>query len=339
LFGLAKLATIGSGAGRVLMLNRDTLRPLAIAGLRHTFQGGQSTANLRARCIELWRLVDRQGASLTNREDAMAVIAMTREMATRGKDVAAGLSERLGLTVMHHELVEHDIAQRAGMRESEVHRFLEGEASVFERWKIDRKRLSRYTAEEILELAVNGNVLIRGWGATYLLRSVPHVICVRICAPMAFREKVLMERLNIKDRDLARAEIVGNDKAHNRTMQKMFGVDWMEATLYAIVLNTARVPVKDCVEHIVRLTECPPFQETTESCTRLRDALILSRVRSALDRRFGGIEATVSSSKVTLTGATSNEQLIVEAVRLVHTIDGVKGVESRIRHIAFQPSM
>jgi len=55
----------------------------------------------------------------------MAVIAMTREMATLSKDVAAGLAERLRLTVVHHELVEHDIAGRAGIRESEVHRFLE----------------------------------------------------------------------------------------------------------------------------------------------------------------------------------------------------------------------
>src|SRR5262245_44432964 len=117
----------------------------------------------------------------------MAVIAMTREMATLGKDVTAGLAERLGLKVVHHELVEHDIAERSGMRESEVHRFLEGEASLLERWRIDRHKLSRYTAQEILELAAKGNVLIRGWGATFLLRKVPHVLCVRICAPMPFR--------------------------------------------------------------------------------------------------------------------------------------------------------
>ena len=53
----------------------------------------------------------------------MAIIAMTREMATLGQDVAAGLAERLGLDVVHHELVAQDIAGRAGMRESEVQRF------------------------------------------------------------------------------------------------------------------------------------------------------------------------------------------------------------------------
>jgi cytidylate kinase len=266
----------------------------------------------------------------------MAVIAMTREMATLGRNVAAGLAEQLGLTIVHHELVERDIAERAGLPESEVHRFLEGETSLLQRWKIDKKRLSRYTAHEILELAVKGNVLIRGWGATYLLRSVPHVVSVRICAPMEFRESVLMERLGTTDQNLARSEIIRNDAAHNYTMQRLFAVHWKDPTLYTIVLNTARVPVRHCVEQLVRLTESPPFQETAQSRSMLMDALLLARVRSVLDDRFGGIEPKICSGKVTLTGATTDERLIVEAVRLVHSVDGVCGVESRMSHIAFQ---
>ena len=275
----------------------------------------------------------------------MAVIAMTREMATLGKDVAAGLAERLNLNIVHHELVERDIAQRAGMRESEVHRLLEGEASLLERWKIDRKRLSRYTAQEILELAVKGNVLIRGWGATYLLRFVPHVICVRICAPMPFRQQVLMKRIGSQDEVVVRSEIEANDAAHHGTMRKLFGIDWMDASLYAIVLNTARISVQDCVEHIVRLATSAPFQETPHSRAALIDRLILSRVRAALEQRFGagatalgGIEAKVSSGKVTLTGATCDERIIVDVVRLMHSVDGVAAVESKVTHIAFRPA-
>ena len=267
----------------------------------------------------------------------MAVIAMTREMATLGKDVAAGLAERLGLTVVHHEVVEHDIAERAGMRESEVHRFLEGEASLFERWRIDSNRLSRYTAQEILELAAKGNVLIRGWGATYLLRAVPHVMCVRICAPMLFREQVLMERLGITDRVAAHREIERNDAAHNATMHRMFGVDGLDTTLYANVLNTARVPVEACVEQIAHLVRSPAFQETAEARRALLDELILTRVRAALDQRFGsgvdilgGVDATVSAGKVTLTGAARKQQVSADAVRLVQAIEGVTGVENNI---------
>ena len=70
----------------------------------------------------------------------------------------------------------------------------------------------------------------------------------------------------------------------------------------------------------------------------LIDDLILSRVRAAIDQRFAGIEALVKSGKVILTSGSSDERMIVEAIRLVHSIEGVAGVESQIRHIAFQPS-
>ena len=62
----------------------------------------------------------------------MPVIAMTREMGSLGKDVAAGLTDQLGLAVVHHELVEHHLAERLGVKESTVHRYLEGEASLLE---------------------------------------------------------------------------------------------------------------------------------------------------------------------------------------------------------------
>ena len=270
----------------------------------------------------------------------MAVIAMTREMATLGKDVAAGLAERLGLQVVHHELVEHDIAERAGMRESEVHRFLEGEASLLSRWRIDRSKLSRYTAQEILELAARGNVLIRGWGATYLLRDVPHVVSVRICAPMRFRMRVLMKRMSIADPAAARREIERNDAAHNGTIQRMFGVEWTDASLYAITLNTARVPPEDCVEHIARLCESAAFRETEESRAALTDQLIEGRVRSMLGERFGassnivGIDVSVTNRSVTLSGAISDEHLIADIVGKVRAVEGVANVESQIRYLS-----
>lgn len=273
----------------------------------------------------------------------MAVIAMTREMATRGSEVAASLANRLGLAIVHHEIVEHDIAERAGMPESEVHRFLEGETSLLERWTLDRKRMSRFTAQEILELALKGNVLIRGWGATYLLKSVPHVICVRICAPMLFRERVLIERLGVGIAENARREIERSDAAHNGTMQRLFGIDWEDPSLYAIVLNTARVPVEDCVEHIVRLAESATFQETARSRNVLMDQVILFRARAAMDRQFGAkslqncLDVHVFSGKVLLTGATTDQQMIVDAVRLLQRVEGVTTVESKVAHVAFVP--
>ena len=272
----------------------------------------------------------------------MAVIAMTREMGTLGKDVVAGLAERLGLEVIQHGLVERNIAETSGLPENKVHRFLEGEASLLERWRMDRRRMRCCTAQEIFELAAKGNVLIRGWGSVYLLRSVPHVLSVRICAPMEFREAVLMQRLGLKDRAAARREIERDDATHNRTMQRMFGIDWTDPAHYTIVLNTARVPVQECVDWIVRLVQSPAFAETEESKAELMNQLISARVRSALERHFGSdagalIKTEVKAGQVMLTGQMVDAHYIAEAVRLVRSVEGVTGVKSHIVPIGFQP--
>ena len=46
--------------------------------------------------------------------------------------------------------------------------------------------------------------VIRGWGATLLLRSVPHVPCVRIMRPFAQRVEWLMKQLDTDDTELFR---------------------------------------------------------------------------------------------------------------------------------------
>jgi len=62
-------------------------------------------------------------------------------------------------------------------------------------------------------LAQRGNVLIKGWGAATLLRDMPQVISARVCAPMEFRVRVMMERLGRKDAGAVREEIERFDAA------------------------------------------------------------------------------------------------------------------------------
>ena len=258
----------------------------------------------------------------------MAVIAMTREMGSLGKDVAAGLAEQMGLTVVHQELVEHHLAEKLGVQESTVHRYLEGEASLLERWKIDKHKLSRFTAEEILELAQKGNVIIRGWGATGVLRHIPHVLRVRVCADMGFRERVMTQRLGI-DAAAARREIDRSDAAHGAIVRSFFGVDWQNPLIYHLVLNTGSVPIETCVTIVRLLAERPEFQEADETRSVLADKLVESRVRAALGDAFATpVDIRVEKGKVTLTGTTMGPIGNVEEV--VRSVPGVTDVENRV---------
>ena len=169
----------------------------------------------------------------------MPVIAMTREMGSQGKDIAIGLAERLGMHIVHHNLIEHDLSDTLNCEESDVHRFLEGKLKFLERWSPQQQKLSTYTVSEILELASQGNVIIRGWGSAQILRPVTHVICIRVCAPLAQRIQTLMERMEITDRETAKREIYHNDAAQEGVLKRIVHTDWRDPWLYDLVINTS----------------------------------------------------------------------------------------------------
>jgi cytidylate kinase len=161
-------------------------------------------------------------------------------------DVAAGLAATLGLKVIQSDTVAKCIAERLGVDEGAVLRYVNGSASVLKRWRIDRRKLFHYAAEETLRLAQRGNVLIKGWGVATLLCDLPGVISVRVCAPMDFWVRVLMDRLGTNVRE----QIERYDAARTRTMRAYFNVEEEDPRLYHIVLNTQRLSIEACVKTI-----------------------------------------------------------------------------------------
>jgi cytidylate kinase len=103
-------------------------------------------------------------------ESAMTVIAMTREIGSHGSEVAAGVAAELGLEIINSEIVVPHIAGNLGLEHSSVQRYVDGKATLFDRWQIDTRKLSQHTLDHILNLALKDNVLIRGWGAAACFR-------------------------------------------------------------------------------------------------------------------------------------------------------------------------
>ena len=271
----------------------------------------------------------------------MPVIAMTREMGSLGRDVAEGLAKELELKLIYHEIVD-SLAEKMRMPQSAVLRCLQGKAKVLERLRVDMNRLSLYTAEEVFDLAIQGNLMIRGWGATYLLRSVSHVVCVRLCAPIELRAKRIMERMGIDDPAVALGEARRNDAAHANAMQRRFAVNWDDPVHYDEVLNTGRFSVENCIDQIKDLLRLPTFQETLQSRAHLANLALSAHVSAALknnpetSRVRVSVEAgnNADAGHLVLRGIVlhDNEKRLVEA--LASSVPGVRLVENQLRLMA-----
>lgn len=265
----------------------------------------------------------------------MAIIAMTREMGTLGKEVARAFARRMGYAVLHHELVEDSDERAEHDEESEVFRFLEGSEEELDKWRNNRTKGGYLTPEEVLEIALEGDVLVRGWGATKLLESVPNVLAVRVCAPMAFRVEQMRQRLGIDERT-ARREIERSDAAHSRTFLRFFGTDWGDPSHYDLVLNTAHLTPERCADILYDAAANPAFQETAETRSELHDRLLQARITAAfhadhmLGRHGRHIQVAVADAEVRLYGVVVDGLSRQLAERVAAAQQGVRNLRNEI---------
>lgn len=263
----------------------------------------------------------------------MTVIAMTQEMGSLGKDVALGLADALGLSLVRDEIAEH-VAQELKTHTSVIGRYLEGQTGLRERLGTSRRSLAVYSAEEVFEHAAKDNVLIRGWGGSYLLRPVKHVLSVRVCATFEQRVKWLMERLNTDDQKFAQEEIRRSDATRTAHIRRLFNKTWGDPLDYDVVLNTGRVSVENCIEVVKVMVRLPEFQPTTKSLNCLANLTLAANVRAALRRdpstEHSQISVEADDCKVTLSGTVVDEEEGKACETAAANVQGVREVDCQL---------
>ena len=265
----------------------------------------------------------------------MPLIAMTREMGSLGKDVAAGIAQRANKKVVYHEIIE-PLANKMRLRKSHVERFLEGKSGIWERLTTDRTSLSIFTADETFRfLRDDSTAVIRGWGAMHLLRNIPHVIRVRVCAPFDTRVARMMERLGTDNRETVENEIHLSEEAHSAITKRHFGVNWKDPENYDLVLCTDRLSVDDCVDEVEGMMKRPRFQETQDSIRLVTNLALEWAVRSALrrDTRTTEVGITVEclDGVVRLLGVVDDADQAMAVEDIVRAVEGVKDVDNQLR--------
>jgi len=267
----------------------------------------------------------------------MPVIAMTRELGSLGNEVAEGLAKELGLKLVRHELIER-LAHKTRLPASAILRCIDGRATLFERLRADLDRLYLYAEEEILGLAAAGDVVIRGWGANHLLRSISHVLCVRVCAPLELRAARVMDVFGLDDIAQARDKVRDSDAACDATMQRRFGELWHQAARHDIVLNTEHVDAGRCIAQIKRALQFPEYQPTPESLARMRALSLAAQIRAALrqERTTANFNVSVEARRnddpghVTLRGTVLDESERRAAEIVALRCPGVHAVDNRL---------
>lgn len=267
------------------------------------------------------------------------VIALTREMGALGTDVAEGLRDALGLPVIYHQIANYrEPLPRA--REGTLKRMIERTLGRIRTSMPDTVSAGHgfYTAEDILEMAMAGGVILCGWGAASLLMPIRHVIKVRIQAPMDVRVCRVMDKMGTDDSHFVWDIIRRDDSEHAEAIRRHMDVEWEKQAGYDLVLDTGELSPGQCVGQIVGLLESSAMIPTPGSIGDLTNLLLAARVVAILKGHPITRDATVAAvatgappySVITLRGLASSDEQRRAAENLSLDVAGVAAVENRI---------
>lgn len=172
-------------------------------------------------------------------------VTISREAESGGTEIARRLAERLGWSVLDRELV-NKLAQRLEleprllelMDETRVGWFSETLLNLFNSRLVLQGSYVSMLSRVIALAAFDGRVIIVGRGANLVLPP-DDGIRVRVVAPRALRLAALAEREGL-DRKEAAIRLDEIDTSRVEFIRRQFHADVRDATLYDLVIDSAR---------------------------------------------------------------------------------------------------
>ena len=180
----------------------------------------------------------------------MSAITVSRQMGSRGDELALRVAERLGWRRVCRDLI-NQAARTAGVPQVALAEIDElgflGLRTSAKEWEAYQSQVERI----LRELADQGSVVIVGRGGQVVLRGRPDVLHVRVVAPFELRVAQLRGERNVSE-DSARACLEASDRARTRYLRRSHDVRLDDPALYHLTVNTGLLDLSQAVDLVVR---------------------------------------------------------------------------------------
>ena len=120
----------------------------------------------------------------------MAIITISRQIASFGDEVATELSRQLGYAFINRKMLEDDLLKH-GITEDKLRKYDERKPGFWASLARDRDEYFDYLREAVYERAKDGNCVFIGRGGFAILKDVPGCYAVRLVST----DEVRVQRL------------------------------------------------------------------------------------------------------------------------------------------------
>lgn len=190
------------------------------------------------------------------------VVTISRQFGSGGSEVGRIIAQQSDLNYIDREIIDQ-VALRLGVDAEQVahqdeqtsgtvghileamqlgNPFVVNYSTLYEQSKgLSQSQEMAYfylTQKVILELATEGNAVIIGRGAQFLLHNLPRTIHIYIFAPLDFRVENIMKSHKL-DHAQAADLIEQRDHEHDMYLRYYYGADGRDPGLYHLLINTS----------------------------------------------------------------------------------------------------
>jgi len=266
----------------------------------------------------------------------MTIITISRFTMSGGEKLAKCLSERLGIPSVSREVLTQ-VADQFGISEA----LLVEQLEKTKRGPSPERRLYMASLQLALaERAQQGPFVYHGLAGHLLLRGIPQILKIGIVAPLKLRAQKLMEEKNISPEEAIRS-IQRWDERRANWVRFLYDVDWLDPSLYDLVINIASISVDSACEIVISALNQPEFREFPEKQRMIDDFVLASRVKVQLatherTRSWLELEVVAEQQVVKITGRAlmgggifywrGEDRVRDELIEVVKAVPGVKKV-------------
>lgn len=255
----------------------------------------------------------------------MAIIAISRQVAALGDEIAAAVAKKLGYTFITRKQIEDRIVE-LGFPKEKLQKYDEIKPGFFASLAKGRDEYLNYLQYAILEAASKGNCILIGRGSFVILEDVPNLISLRFVAKESVRAKRLEKEFNWTEKQ-AIARI--NESAANRKgfHKSFFNVDNEDASHYMLTINTGILEPEEVVKQIVNFVKyfSTPEKEALgkkriENMLKAQDLTNKLLFEYKLNINFLRAIIDDEGTSITLQGVADSQAVVDRAVTLAAKI-------------------
>ncbi len=259
----------------------------------------------------------------------MSVITISRGSFSGGKMLAESLAEQLEYRAVDRDMIV-ERAAASGVSQHDLRNALEKAPSFLERFRHKRYVYLAVIQASLAEEVRNGKVVYHGHAGHLLLKGVTPVFRVRVIAPLELRISMAQQRLGLKREEII-AYIWKVDQERKKWAKFLYGIDWVDASLYDLVINLEYIELDHAPEiiiHTAKTQKCFDFDARRQQA--MDNLARASRVRAdiALNAPTADLELEVEADggEVRIGGKISSINQIGEIERVARQVEGVAEV-------------